>query len=148
MIGLNQKCVYALRALYVLAREYHGGLIAIPRICSEANAPPRFIQGILLELRKAGVLESRRGPLGGYRLVSAPNQISVGSIIRILNGPLTTACGRGRDLKPCDGCRDGKSCPTYLMMSDIREVVTSILDSRTLLEGCRESVASSERIAV
>jgi Rrf2 family protein len=96
--GLTRKCQYALRALYFLAREYGKGPILIQRISVHANAPADFLQTILLELKNAGVLESRRGPQGGYYLVTPPNLVTVGSIIRVIDGPLVTfpCVGEGR----------------------------------------------------
>lgn len=137
MISLNRKCLYGLRALYVLAREYMNDPMGAPQISAETNAPPEYLQGILLELRNAGILESRRGPRGGYRLAKPPHQVTVGSVIRILDGPLTVGCGGDLDSKRCDGCKDGDACRTRLMMRDIRSAVASVLDGTT--------IASAER---
>src|ERR1700722_2583127 len=98
MTGLTRKCQYALRALYFLAREYGKGPILIPRISAHANAPAEFLQTILLELKNAGLLDSRRGPQGGYYLLTPPHRVTVGSVVRIIDGPLVAL--------PCIGERE------------------------------------------
>ncbi len=137
VVALNRKCLYGLRALYVLAREYKHGPVVTPLISAETNAPPEFLQGILLELRNAGIIESRRGPRGGYRLAKPPHQVTVGSVIRILDGPLTVACGGALDAKCCDGCKEGDACRTRQMMREIQLAVASVLDGT--------AIASAER---
>jgi Rrf2 family protein len=131
VIALNRKCLYALRALFVLAREYKNGPLVEPQIASEANVPPEFLQAILLELRKAGILESHRGSRGGYRLLKPPHEVTAGSVIRILDGPPSVACG-GPNSKPCDGCNEGHDCRTRLLTRDIQRAIASVLDGWTI----------------
>lgn len=140
VIALNRKCLYALRALYVLAREYRNGPLVVPQISSETNAPPEFLQGILLELKRAGILESHRGSRGGYRLLKPPHQVTVGSVIRILNGPLTVACGGDPGSNSCEGCNEGDACRTRLVMRDIQRAVAAVLDGTTIESGGRAAV--------
>jgi Rrf2 family protein len=138
MTGLTRKCQYALRALYFLAREYGKGPILIHYISAHANAPPGFLQGILFELKKAGVVESRRGTQGGYYLRKSPDQVTVGSIIRIIDGPLITLpCVGEREIHPCADCHDPDACQTRLLMRGVHEAVTAILDHTTLLPICK-----------
>lgn len=133
MILLTRKCQYGLRALYILAREYGNGPIMIHQISVEANAPAGFLQGILLELKNARVLESRRGVHGGYRLLKPPDQVTVGSIIRILDGPFVTLpCADDPDARACDDCRDGSDCRTRHTMREVQRALVAILDGITL----------------
>jgi len=132
--GLTRKCQYALRALYVLAREYGKGPMLIQHISAQANAPADFLQIILLELKNVGLLESRRGPQGGYRLLTPPNRISVGSIVRIIDGPLVTLpCVGKKEASPCSDCRDPGTCQMRFLMREVHEAVTAIMDHTTLL---------------
>jgi Rrf2 family protein len=129
---LTRKCQYALRALYFLAREYGKGPILIPQIAACVNAPVAFLQGVLCELKNAGILGSRRGSQGGYYLRIPPNQVTVGSIVRMIDGPLVTIPCVG-ETHPCADCRDPEACQTRLLMRDVHEVLTGILDRATLM---------------
>jgi Rrf2 family protein len=132
--GLTRKCQYALRALYVLAREYGKGPMLIQHISAQANAPAEFLQTILLELKNVGLLESRRGPQGGYCLLTPPNRITVGSIVRIVDGPFVTLpCVSKNEAHACADCRDPEACQMRLMMREVNEAVTAIMDHTTLL---------------
>ena len=132
MTTLTRKCQYALRALYFLANEYGKGPILSPRISASVNAPSTFLQAILYELKTAGLVGSRRGPQGGFYLQIPPNRITVGSIIRIIDGPLTSipCLGEGR---VCTDCPIPDACHTQLLMRGIHETVAGILDRTTLL---------------
>src|ERR1700691_1125461 len=90
MTALTRKCQYALRALYFLAGEFGNGPISIPRISAHANAPTKFLETILLQLKNAGIVESRGGQKGGYLLRTPPDQVNVGSIIRAIDGHLVS----------------------------------------------------------
>jgi Rrf2 family protein len=138
--GLTRRCRYALRALYFLALEYGNGPILIHRISAHANAPAEFLQTILLALKNAGVLESRRGSQGGYYLLIQPSQITVGSIVRIIDGPLITLpCAGERQARGCADCRDPDACRTRFMMREVHEAVTAILDRTMLLPACHSA---------
>jgi Rrf2 family protein len=137
MTGLTRKCQYALRALYFLAREYGNGPILIQNISAEANAPAEFLQTILLTLKNAGVLASRRGTQGGYYLVIPPNQVTVGSVVRLIDGPLVTLpCIGKRVTRACADCHDADVCQTRLLMREVHEALTAILDHSTILPVC------------
>jgi Rrf2 family protein len=129
---LTRKCQYALRALYFLANEYGKGPILTPRISSSVNAPPTFLQAILNELKTAGIVGSRRGPQGGFYLQIPPGRITVGAIIRIVDGPLTSLPCLG-DGQACVDCPLPDGCPTKLLMRGIHEMLAGILDRTTLL---------------
>ena len=147
VVGLNRKCIYALRALYFLAREYGNGPVVVAQIAAETSTPSEFLQGILLELRKAGVLESHRGSRGGYRLLKPPHLITVGSVLRILDGPFTATCGGDGDSRVCDGCGDGSECRTRLVMRAIQQTVAALLDSTTLESRSHHDAGLSHALA-
>ncbi len=132
MTTLTRKCQYALRALYFLASEYGRGPILTPRISDAVNAPAAFLQGILNELKNAGILGSQRGPRGGFYLRIPPNGITVGSIIRLIDGPVTTLPCLG-DRRSCTDCPLPDACQTQSLMRGIHDAVANILDRTTLV---------------
>lgn len=88
MISISQKCQYALRAVFELALHNDGTPISIADIAAAQAIPPRFLELILNELRQAGFVESRRGVRGGYLLMADPAELTVGHIIRQVDGPV------------------------------------------------------------
>jgi Rrf2 family cysteine metabolism transcriptional repressor len=85
---ISQKCQYALRAVFELAKSYGEKPIKIGDVAAAQAIPPRFLEVILAELKQAGFVESRRGAEGGYRLVRPPERLNVEEIIRFMEGPL------------------------------------------------------------
>lgn len=90
-MSVSQKCQYALRALFELAKRYEQGPCKISDIAATQRIPPRFLEVILNELKQGGFVESRRGKEGGYLLVRAPHQLAVGDVIRFVQGPIHPA---------------------------------------------------------
>ena len=136
MTTLTRKCQYALRALYFLASEYGRGPILTPRISGAVNAPATFLQAILNELKNAGILASQRGPQGGFYLRIPPNRITVGAIIRLIDGPVSTLPCLG-DGHSCTDCPLPGACQTQSLMRGIHDAVACILDRTTLLPGTK-----------
>jgi Rrf2 family cysteine metabolism transcriptional repressor len=85
---ISQKCQYALRAVFELAKRFGKQPVKIGDIAEAQAIPPRFLEVILSQLKQAGFVESRRGAEGGYLLVRAPGQLSVGEVIRFVEGPI------------------------------------------------------------
>ncbi len=102
-MNLSQKCQYAVRAVLELAKHYGQGPVAISQIAANQAIPQRFLENILNELRPTGLIESRRGIQGGYLLARDPATISVGEIIRLVEGPL--------DPVKCMTDKKSPSCP-------------------------------------
>ncbi len=145
MTGLTRKCQYALRALDFLAGEYGKGPILIQHISAHANASPEFLQTILLELKNAGVVGSRRGYQGGYYLVIPPNMVTVGSIVRIIDGPLVALPCIGEQTRPCVDCRgSADDCRMRFLMRRVNEAVAKILDHTTFSPTCKPAAAVTE----
>jgi Rrf2 family protein len=132
--ALSRKCQYALRALYFLAREYGSGPILVNRISEYAHAPAGFLQAILLDLKNAGVLASCRGSHGGYQLRIPPDRVTVGAIVRLIDGPLVTLpCVSEGETHPCTDCHDPDTCQTRRVMREVHHAVIAIMDHTTLL---------------
>ena len=132
---LTQRSRYALRALIFLARAESVAPVPISTIAADQKLPRKFLEAILLELRNGGLVESYRGKLGGYRLARAPQKISFGEIVRLIEGPLALVpCGRVSAYQPCADCFDEATCVIRKVMLTVRESTASILDSKTLAD--------------
>ena len=88
MTTLSRKARYALRALYALANDESGGPVLIADLAEREHIPHKFLELILLELRNAGILRSKKGKGGGYALARPPREVTLGQIIRVVDGPL------------------------------------------------------------
>src|SRR3954466_14096885 len=133
MKGLSQKTKYALTALQRLAREEGRGPVLIAELARQDEMPRKFLELILLELKNHGLLESKRGKGGGYQLRKRPDQITLGEVIRLFDGPLAPLpCASERAFKKCDDCPDISLCGTRLVMREVRDAMAKILDHTTL----------------
>ena len=108
MNGISQKCQYALRALFELAKRFEQGYVSVPRIAEAQAIPAKFLETILGRLRQAGLVVSRRGVDGGYSLARRPEDLTVGEVVRLVEGPLgpveCLAEGGGTDCPFHGGC--------------------------------------------
>jgi Rrf2 family protein len=130
---LSQKTKYGLRALVYLAALTGRESAPIPEIAEGARAPRKFLEAILVELKQAGFVESRRGRFGGYALARAPGQIVFADVIRALEGPLALApCASRTAYRPCRDCLDVETCPIRAALLASRDAVASVLEHWTL----------------
>jgi Rrf2 family protein len=130
---LTRKSKYGLKALLLLAREYSRGPILASEISAREGIPEKFLQGILLELRRRGVVRSRRGLGGGYQLARDPAAINFGEVLRALDGPLAlTPCVSQTAYQRCDECADEQLCGIRLVMKDVRDETARILEGASL----------------
>src|SRR4026209_1449532 len=108
---LTRKSKYGLKALLVLAEESDRGPVLISELADRQRIPKKFLEAILLELKRAGLLHSKREKGGGYVLGRKPAEITVGQVIRVLEGPLAlTPCVSVTAYRKCDECVDEKTC--------------------------------------
>jgi len=139
-IMLSHKAKYALRALLVLANEPSDVPLHIADIAAAENISRKFLEATLLELRKRGILESRRGRGGGYRLARAADQISFGEVIRAIDGPLAPLpCASVTAFALCSDCPDPNHCSIRWLMQRVRDATASVLDSCTLADALGKS---------
>ncbi len=132
---LSNKTKYALKALQVLAKEYGQGPVLISEIARRENIPAKFLELILLELKNQGILQSKKGKGGGYFLARPPHSVSVGQVVRAMEGPLAPLpCVSRTAYMRCRECRDERSCGIRLVMKDVRDATAKILDSTTLAD--------------
>ena len=135
MKGLSQKTNYALTALQRLAREKGRGPVLIADLARQDEMPRKFLELILLELKNHGLLQSKRGKGGGYQLRKSPEQITLGEVIRLFDGPLAPVpCASERAFRKCDDCPDLATCGTRLVMREVRDAMAKILDHTTLAD--------------
>ncbi|WP_020179189.1 Rrf2 family transcriptional regulator [Methylopila sp. M107] len=132
---LTKKAKYGLKAMVDLASLEPGKSTFVADVAERNAIPKKFLDAILGELRNAGLLSSKKGKAGGYMLARPPEQITVGMIIRTLDGPLAPiACASRSAYVPCDDCRDVRSCQVRLMMLDVRDAMSRILDEHNLAQ--------------
>ncbi|ANH03152.1 MULTISPECIES: RrF2 family transcriptional regulator [Shinella] len=133
MIALKSK--YALRALIALARAGPGETLQIGTIAAREAIPKKFLEQILLDLKHAGLVASRRGQHGGYHLLRAPQEIAFGEVLRILEGPFVPlACLANGGHRRCADCRDERLCAVRRVFAKVAAASGEILDGTTLAD--------------
>ena len=138
---LSRKGEYALRAMIRLSLSYGGDPLRIGEISEREKIPKKFLEQILLELKKAGLLGSRRGAGGGYSLIKPPREITFAQVIRIIDGPLAPLGCVSKHAYV--SCPDEKSCGLYRVMLDVRNATARILEGVTFADACGEMGASA-----
>lgn len=129
---LSKKTQYAFRALTYLVEKYDQGPVLIAEIARKKKIPLKFLENILLELRKAGYLESKKGKGGGYFIAKQPSKIPVAAIIRVVDGPIAMLpCVSLYFYKRCKNC-DEKHCGLHDIMEGVRDAQLEILEKKTL----------------
>lgn len=123
---LSKKGEYALMAMIMLSMNYGKGTVQTREIADQENIPVKFLEQILLELKKAGILESKRGSKGGYRMIKDPKDVSLAYVIRIIDGPLApiNCVSQMAHVK----CPKEKTCGLYKTMLDVRNAISGILE--------------------
>ena len=131
---LSKKSQYAFKALIFLSEQANKGPVLISEISKKKNIPLKFLENILLELRKAGVLESKKGKGGGYYFAVDPHQVSLAKIIRLLDGPIALLpCVSLHFYERCKDC-DEKVCGLNRMMAQVRDATLKVLENKTLAD--------------
>ena len=124
-----------MKALLVLAQEKGTGPVRIAELADRDAIPKKFLEAILLELKRHGVVESRKGQGGGYFLRRKPAEITFGEVIRVLDGPLAAvSCVSQTAYMTCAECIDEETCGVRLAMKEVRDATARILDHRTLAD--------------
>lgn len=142
---LTQRSRYALRAMLYLAEAPAGGRpIPMNRIAEAANVPRKFLELILADLREAGLLDSHRGKMGGYLLARANHMISLGEVIRVIEGPLALVpCVSRTAYRRCADCQDEADCAIRQAMARVRDETARILDGTSLADAIAEDLAAA-----
>jgi Rrf2 family protein len=133
---LSLRGEYALRALVVLGLNYGEEVLRIQAISEQQNIPKRFLEQILNDLKSAGIVESRRGVAGGYRLSKTADKISLATVIRHIEGPLApVSCVSENYYSRCS-CPNEEKCGIRSVMKDVRDAIVQVLDEVTVAELC------------
>jgi Rrf2 family protein len=125
------------RATLISAKggEYGKGPVLISKVAATEHIPRKFLELILLQMRDRGIVASKKGKGGGYVLAKPPEEITLGSIIRIIDGPLAPLpCASETAYRKCDECPDEKRCGTRLVMRQVRDAMSAILDHTTIAD--------------
>lgn len=134
---LSKKSEYGLRALLELTMAHGQSTLQRHEIAARQHIPVEFLEQILLALKRAGLLASRRGINGGYTLIKPPDAITLGQVIRILDGPLAPiGCVSKTAYQKCRDCpyADEPHCPVQQVMGTVRDAIAGILDHYTLAD--------------
>ena len=132
---ISKKTKYALKALHYLAGQPASQPVLISDLARQENIPRKFLEFILLSLRKGGILQSRIGKGGGYYLAQAPARITLGSVVRILEGDLAPVqCLSETNYARCDECQDEATCGIRLVMVDVNKELARVLDNLTVAD--------------
>jgi Rrf2 family protein len=132
---LTNKGKYGLKAMVHLAGVEPNALAQAADIAETNSISKKFLDHILTELRRAGLVYSKKGKGGGYALARPAHEIRVGAIVRALDGPLAPIpCASVTAFRPCDDCVDLKACAVRLIMIESRNAIANVLDKRTLAE--------------
>src|SRR6476469_9774745 len=144
---LTRKGKYGLKAMILLAREHGTGPILIGDLAEKEAIPKKFLENILLGLKHRGLVHSRKGPHGGYQLAREAEKISVGEIVRALDGPLAlVSCVSQTAYAPCEECVTEKDCAVRRVFQQVRDETARILDGTTLAAAA-DSSSTDERAA-
>jgi Rrf2 family protein len=144
---LTMKGKYGLKALVHLARLPPDEMALSVDIADANSISKKFLDAILADLRQAGFVFARKGRGGGYRLARRPEDIRVGHVLRVLDGPLAPIhCASRTAYQRCDDCADETVCAVRLTMLEVREAITAVLDGKTLAE-MRDAAARETQVA-
>ncbi len=132
---LSKRTRYAVMALIKLAREHGRGAILISEIAKSENIPQRFLENILLELKRQGYLGSKLGKSGGYYLLRKPEEITLLEIIRHFEGTIAMlSCVSEKSYQPCEFCKDESQCKIRIVFKELRNNTYDLLSKTSLKE--------------
>jgi Rrf2 family protein len=132
---LSKKCKYAIHALVYLAERYQKGPIHIQEIAEKQHIPKKFLEAILLELRNAKILHSKKGKGGGYYLYKNPEEVNLIEIIRLMDGAIAMLpCVSLNYYEPCEECIDEKTCGIRHAFISVRDETLKILENSNLAQ--------------
>jgi len=130
---LSNKTKYAIKALLAIHRDKNDAPMHICDIATSQNIPQKFLELIMLDLKKCGVIDSKRGKGGGYFLIEEPAKIKIGDVIRHFEGPIALLpCASITKYKKCNDCHDEVACSLRALMQEVRVKTTQLLDNTTL----------------
>ena len=140
---ISQRARYAFKAVVALARSKPGEGLQIKQLCEQEKLPRKFLEQILLTLKAAGYISSRRGRDGGYEILKAPTQIMIGPMLRAVDGPIAPLpCLSRTAYRRCDDCRDEASCELRIAFDKAYSDYLATLEHLSLADIMRQSDAA------
>jgi len=132
---LSKKTKYAFSALTYLIEHKEDGPVLIQEISRRRNISQKFLENILLELRKAGILGSKKGKGGGYYIIKEPAEVPLAKIIRLVNGPIALVpCVSLNYYERCSDCPSEETCRLHTILEEVRDHTLQILEGKTLAD--------------
>ncbi|WP_127845460.1 RrF2 family transcriptional regulator [Psychroflexus aestuariivivens] len=132
---ISKKTKYAINALVHLAKKENEGPIVISEIAEAENIPRKFLEAILLNLKKAGVLASKKGKGGGYYLLQSPEEINLADVMRLFDGPIAfLPCVTYKYYERCEECKDEETCGIRDVFFEVRNKTVELLKAASLSE--------------
>ncbi len=130
---MSKKAKYAINAMVHLARKHGEGPITIGVIAQEENIPQKFLEAILLELKNAGLLSSKKGKGGGYYMIKETSEVTMADIMRLMDGPIALLpCVSYKHYERCDECKDENTCSIRRVFFDVRNKTVDMLKEASL----------------
>lgn len=145
---ISKKTRYALKAMVVLGKNFGQAPMQISRIASEEHIPKKFLEQILLDLRNAGLLYSKKGAGGGYGLVKDPSEINVVQILRLTGGPIALLpCVSLNFYQKCDECISEETCGVRDVFLEVRNATLKILSETSIADLIRRETLLTEEFS-
>jgi len=142
---ISQRARYAFKAMVALARARPGEGLQIRQLCEQEKLPRKFLEQILLTLKAAGYITSRRGRDGGYEILKAPDKILIGPLLRVVDGPIAPLpCLSRTAYRRCEDCRDEAHCELRIAFDKAYSLYLSALENTTLAEVMNAATASGQ----
>lgn len=139
---ITYKGDYALKAVLGLALN-SGKLVTIHDLAKHTDIPVKFLEQVLLDLKKGGFVESRRGKIGGYLLAKHPSQIKLGEVIRFIDGPIEPiGCVGGK----YSGCADTYSCVFRRIWSEVAQATCAVIDNISFEDLANQATVGKQEI--
>jgi Rrf2 family protein len=138
---ISQKAKYALRALVAIAKAENGMALVIAGIAADQKIPKKFLEQILLDLKRNGILASRRGKGGGYLMRKRPEEVTFGEVLRIIDGPIAPLpCLSVMAYRRCRDCQSEASCEIRKVFAQVALASRGVLDGTTLSDAIGNAV--------
>lgn len=130
---MSKKAKYAINAMVHLARKHGEGPITIGEIATTENIPQKFLEAILLELKNAGLLSSKKGKGGGYYMIKSPSEVNMADIMRLMDGPIALLpCVSYKYYERCEECKDETTCSIRKVFFEVRNKTVDMLKEASL----------------
>ncbi len=142
---ITYKGDYALKAILELALNYSNGVITIHDLARRLDIPVKFLEQVLLVLKKGTFVESRRGKVGGYLLARHPSGIKLGDVIRFIDGPIEPLPCAGLDNK-YKGCADMHKCVFKNIWAEVADSISNVVDEVTFEDLCQKARAAKKKV--